>query len=98
MSQADQQAASDPPKPRVGEADKRWVEGMRYADRDRRRQLRHEVNDPVKNAMTYQYLMEMVLQIHGRFNKDGYASDEAEARLANTLAGRKFDPSCLRNV
>lgn len=98
MSKLNRHQEVDQNKPRVTEADLHWIEGMRYADLHRRRSLHKQQNDPQQNAQTYENLMNMALEIHGRLNAKGRPCDEAELRFATALAGRKFDPSCLRKV
>lgn len=96
MSENGQQPEPQPrAKPLVGEADKRWIEGMRYAGRQRRRKLCFEANDPARNVLKYEMLMEMVLDLHGRLNQGRKLKDVTEIRLANALAGRKLDPTSL---
>ena len=67
---------------------KRYFEAAKGWDKLRRDMIRKEPNDPVANRRSYNYLMEMVRNVHPGLLLDDAKEDEAESRLARALSRR----------
>lgn len=67
---------------------RRYFMAAKQWDKQRRDLLRQEPNDPVRNRLAYNHLMQMVRRVHTGLLLDDAKEDEAESRLAQALSRR----------
>jgi len=67
---------------------KRYFEAAKQWDKLRRDGIRKERNDPVRNRVAYNHLMQMIRSAHPGLLVDDEKEDEVESRLARTLSRR----------